>query len=201
MNENIQYILQKEAEAIQQIPASNQYEKAIALIYEQVHVKHGKVVTSGIGKAGQVAQNLASTLSSTGTPAVYLHPSEAQHGDLGLVHKEDVFILISNSGKTRELLELCILSHNLHGKQARIVISGNAESPLAKQGDVVLETGAPEEVCPMDLTPTTSITCMHVIGHVLTVLLINKTEFTKDGFLKRHHGGYLGSILKTMDLS
>ncbi len=201
MNEMIKDILAAEAKAIMNIPQENPYESASELIYQRVHEHSGKVITSGIGKAGQVAQNLASTLSSTGTPSVFLHPSEAQHGELGIVHKHDVGIYISNSGKTRELLELVELTHQLHGEVPFIVLTGNKESPLTKKAHCVLHTGGPKEVCPMELTPTTSITTMQVIGHVLVILLIQKTGFTEEGFLKRHHGGYLGSVLKSIHLS
>ena len=194
MNQNIEQIIQAEAQAILNIPDDNDYEGAIELIFQQVHNLHGKVVTSGLGKAGQVAQNLASTLSSTGTPAVFLHPSEAQHGDLGILHHHDALILISNSGKTRELIELTTLAEHLHGDNPIVVITGNLESPLAKTAEVALFTGAPEEICPLALTPTTSITTMMVISHILTVSMINKIGFTRNEYFKRHHGGYLGSL-------
>ncbi len=197
MQETIQRVIKAEAAAILSIPETNDFSRAIEVIFNQVHQRRAKVITSGIGKAGQVAHNLASTLSSTGTPAVFMHPSEAQHGDLGLVHPEDCYILISNSGRTRELLELIALTRNLHGQSLPLlVITGSAQSPLAQAADVLLHTGGPKEVCPLELTPTTSITAMQVIGHILTVLLIEKTGFTREGFLKRHHGGYLGSKLK-----
>lgn len=201
MNEMVKQILMAEAKAVQEIPLDNPYDKAISLIFNKVHTGRGKVITSGIGKAGQVAQNLASTLSSTGTPSVFLHPSEAQHGELGIVHEHDVGIYISNSGKTRELLELVELTRQLHGALPFIVITGNRESPLTAHAHCILHTGGPEEVCPLTLTPTTSITTMHVIGHILVILMIEKIGFTKEGFLKRHHGGYLGSILKGITIS
>ena len=99
--EKIEEILQKEAQAILDIPVTDQFEKAVELIVEQVHRKGGKLVTSGMGKAGQIAMNIATTFCSTGTPAVFLHPSEAQHGDLGILQKNDLMLVISNSGKTR----------------------------------------------------------------------------------------------------
>ena len=103
-------ILEREAEAVRHIPVSEHYEQAIDLIVEHVHDRGGKLITSGMGKAGQIAMNIATTFSSTGTPACFLHPSEAQHGDLGIVREHDVFLLISNSGKTRERLELVELA-------------------------------------------------------------------------------------------
>lgn len=200
MNQTIQTILEAEAKAILHIPQTNDFDKVVNILFRYVHQEHGKVITTGLGKAGQVALNLASTLSATGTPAVFLHPTEAQHGDLGMLHHHDPIILISNSGKTRELLELITLTRNLHGENPIIVITGNQESPLALAADVVLFTGGPEEICPLNLTPTTSITAMLVIGHILTIMLIEKTGFTREGFFKRHHGGYLGSILKNDNL-
>ena len=103
--EKIEEILRKEAQAILDIPVTDQFEKAVELIVEQVHRRGGKLVTSGMGKAGQIAMNIATTFCSTGTPAVFLHPSEAQHGDLGILQKNDLMLVISNSGKTREILE------------------------------------------------------------------------------------------------
>ena len=108
--EDIQSILQREANAILNIPISDAFEKAISLIVEQVHRKKGKLVTSGMGKAGQIAMNIATTFCSTGIPSVFLHPSEAQHGDLGVLQENDLMLVISNSGKTREILELLVLS-------------------------------------------------------------------------------------------
>jgi arabinose-5-phosphate isomerase len=103
-------ILAAESKAIEAIPVTNQYEKAIDLIIERVHKMSGKLIASGMGKAGQIAMNIATTFCSTGTPAVFLHPSEAQHGDLGIMQPNDVMLLLSNSGKTREILELTALA-------------------------------------------------------------------------------------------
>lgn len=129
--EKIEEILQKEAQAILDIPVTDQFEKAVELIVEQVHRKGGKLVTSGMGKAGQIAMNIATTFCSTGTPAVFLHPSEAQHGDLGILQKNDLMLVISNSGKTREILELLQLASNLMPELKFIVITGNNRSELA----------------------------------------------------------------------
>ncbi|MCB0835273.1 MAG: SIS domain-containing protein [Bacteroidetes bacterium] len=194
MHPEIRRIIEAESQAILNIPPDNDFEGAVKLIYRQVHQQQGKVITSGLGKAGQVARNLASTLSATGTPGVFLHPSEAQHGDLGLLHPHDALLLISNSGKTRELLELVTLAENLHGDNPVIVITGDLDSPLAQNAEVSLFTGGPPEICPLDLTPTTSITTMMVICHIITISLIHMTGFTRQEFFKRHHGGYLGSL-------
>ncbi len=193
ITDNIISILEKEAEAVRNIPVSERYEDAVDLIIDHVHNKGGKLITSGMGKAGQIAMNIATTFSSTGTPASFLHPSEAQHGDLGIVRKNDIMLLISNSGKTRELLELVNLTRGLVPDMKFIVITGNPESPLANEATICLPTGAPAEVCPLGLTPTTSTTVMTVIGDILVVSTMKKINFSNKDYAKRHHGGYLGS--------
>ena len=192
MTEDIKKVIAREAQAIQDIPVGDDFVRAIELIHEQVHEKRGKLVVSGMGKAGQIAQNIATTFSSTGTPAVFLHPSDSQHGDLGILQSNDVLLLISNSGKTREILELVQLAENLHPGLPLVVISGNPESILAKSSDAFIYTGNPNEVCPLGLTPTTSTTTMTVIGDALVVSLMKKIGFTSHDYAKRHHGGYLG---------
>lgn len=194
MKETIHSILKREAEAILNIPITDAYDQAISMIVEQVHQKGGKLVVSGMGKAGQIGMNIATTFCSTGTPAVYLHPSEAQHGDLGVIQQHDVMLLISNSGKTREILELVSLTINLYPGVRFIVITGQADSPLAEEADVCLLTGNPAEVCPLGLTPTTSTTMMTVIGDLLVVNTMKMINFTNEQYAKRHHGGYLGMV-------
>jgi arabinose-5-phosphate isomerase len=185
-------LLKQESEAIQNIPVSDNYSKAVDLIYQKVHKEGGKVIASGMGKAGQIAENIATTLSSTGTPAVFLHPSEAQHGDLGIIRENDVLMVLSNSGKTREILELVELTHNLYASVPLIVITGNPDGELPKIAEVSLFTGNPKEVCALGLTPTTSTTAMTVIGDILVVLEMKKIGFSHADYAKRHHGGYLG---------
>ncbi len=192
MLEEIKQVLRQEAEAIQSIPVTDSYEKAIQIIEERVHNLKGKLVASGMGKAGQIALNIATTFSSTGTPAVFLHPSDAQHGDLGVIQPNDVLLLISNSGKTREILELVELAENLHKDLPLIVITSNKDSHLAQMADVCLETGNPKEVCILGLTPSTSTTVMTVIGDVLVVMMMKRIGFNNEQYAKRHHGGYLG---------
>ncbi len=192
MEEIIRKVIEQEAEAIKNIPVSSEFVQAVELIYHQVHKKRGKLVASGMGKAGQIAQNIATTFSSTGTPSVFLHPSDSQHGDLGVLQENDILLLISNSGKTREILELVDLAENLHPGLPLIVISGNPESLLAKSADAFIFTGNPDEVCPLGLTPTTSTTVMTVIGDALVISLMKKIEFSSGDYAKRHHGGYLG---------
>ncbi|MDE7396835.1 MAG: SIS domain-containing protein [Muribaculum sp.] len=196
MQERMREILRAESAAISAIPVSDAYDKAVDLIIRHVHERRGKLVTSGMGKAGQIALNIATTFSSTGTPAVNLHPSEAQHGDLGVLQPDDVMLLISNSGKTREIIDLVHLTHNLYAGVPLIVITGNPDSPLADIADVVLSTGGAPEVCPFGLTPTTSTTAMTVIGDVLVINVMEKTGFTRAQYALRHHGGYLGSAAR-----
>lgn len=192
VQESMRSILRSESEAILQIPVSVAYDRAVELIVEHVHRRGGKLVTSGMGKAGQIAMNIATTFSSTGTPAVNLHPSEAQHGDLGVLQPNDVMLLVSNSGKTYEIVALVELAHNLYPAMPLIVITGNPDSPLARIADVTLATGGAPEVCPLGLTPTTSTTMMTVIGDVLVVNVMRLTGFSREQYALRHHGGYLG---------
>lgn len=193
IHEAISSILQQEADAVRNIPVSAGYDEAVTLIVKHVHELGGKLITCGMGKAGQIAMNIATTFSSTGTPASFLHPSEAQHGDLGIVREHDIMLLISNSGKTRELLELVELTRGLVSDMKFIVITSNPDSALADKATVCLLTGAPAEVCPLGLTPTTSTTVMTVIGDILVVGTMKRINFNNSDYAKRHHGGYLGS--------
>lgn len=192
MIQEVKLLLQTEAEAIQNIPVTDDYEKAVELIYTSVHENKGKVVTTGMGKAGITAHNIATTFSSTGTPGVFLHAGDAQHGDMGIIQPGDVLLLISNSGKTRELVELVELSRRMYPGLPIILITGNKNSTLAEISDIVIFNGGPEEICPIKMTPTTSSTMMTVICDVLVVLMIKKINFTIEEYAQRHHGGYLG---------
>jgi len=192
MKSRIAEILHQEAQAIKNIPVSDGFEKALSLIYEKVHQQGGKLITSGMGKAGQIALNMATTFSSTGTPSVFLHPSEAQHGDLGIVQPNDLMLLISNSGKTREILELYQLSINLNPRLKYIGISSQKEGSFKDLCDAYIWTGNPTEVCKLGLCPTTSTTVMTAIGDALVVEMMHQINFTNEEYSKRHHGGYLG---------
>ena len=139
IKESMLQILEAESKAVREIPITDEYEKAIRLIVEQVHDKGGKLVTSGMGKCGQIAMNIATTFCSTGIPSVCLHPSEAQHGDLGILQPNDVMLLLSNSGKTNEILDLVALARNLYPQLKFIVITGNENSELAKLADSSVE--------------------------------------------------------------
>ena len=198
INEAISSILQQEAEAVRNIPITDGYEEAVTLIVKHVHELGGNLITSGMGKAGQIAMNIATTFCSTGIPSVFLHPSEAQHGDLGILQRNDLLLLISNSGKTREIVELTQLAHNLDPELKFIVITGNPDSPLAHESDVCLSTGKPAEVCTLGMTPTTSTTAMTVIGDILVVQTMKETGFTIAEYSKRHHGGYLGEKSRSL---
>ncbi len=192
MQARIKQIFEQEANAIANIPVNGTYQEAIDLIFNAVHNNNGKLIASGMGKAGQIAINITTTFSSTGTPAVFLHPSDAQHGDLGIIQEDDILLLVSNSGKTREILELFHLSKNLRPGIKVIALVGHLNGPLVDLADVSISTGNPKEVCPLNLTPTTSTTAMTVIKNALVVLMMEKINFTVEDYSKRHHGGYLG---------
>lgn len=193
LTDHIKELIAKEIEAIQNIPVDGVIQKAVDLIHQQVHQKGGKVVVSGMGKAGQIGVNIATTLSSTGTPSIFVHPSEAQHGDLGMIQKNDVMFMISNSGKTREIVELEYLVKNLYPGMKVIGLTGHPDGPLSEFSDVLLYTGNPQEICPLGLTPTTSTTVMTVVGDLLVTLMMEKIGFSKEEYAKRHHSGYLGA--------
>ncbi|MEK9619363.1 MAG: SIS domain-containing protein [Flavobacteriales bacterium] len=196
MKESIKKYIELEVQAIKNIPVDGVIDNVLDIIFERVHRMNGKVIVSGMGKAGQIGMNISTTLSSTGTPSVFIHPSEAQHGDLGIIQKNDVLLLISNSGKTREILEFKKLSDNLYNGLPLICLTGNNNSPLSKMSDECLFTGNPKEIGPFGLTPTTSTTVMTVVGDLLVVGMMEKIKFTKEEYAKRHHSGYLGKKAK-----
>lgn len=180
-------ILLAEAEAIQSIPIDGQVETAVRAIL----VSPGKVLTTGIGKAGHIAKKAASTFSTTGTPSVFLHPGDAPHGDVGIVTKGDILVAFSNSGKTREVLETIHFCQHL-GVSSVISITSSLDSPVAHQSDIVLNLGKITEPCPLGLTPTASATAMMALADALALLVMEERGFTKEDFAARHHGGYLG---------
>lgn len=193
----LQKILETESRAVAAVPLTAEYSAALDLIEHHVCGLGGKVVASGMGKAGQIASNIASTFASTGIPAVNINPAEAQHGDLGVLQPNDVMLLISNSGRTDEILRLYEIARMLYPKMRAIVITAEAQSPLAQMPDTInIFTGNPAEVCPLGLTPTTSITAMTVIGHLLIVGMMLRTEFTREQYAVRHQGGSLGEKLR-----
>jgi len=179
--------------AVKNIPLSEEnFNRIIHSILHSVHFKGAKVVCSGVGKAGQVAHNIATTLSSTGTPSVFLHPAESLHGDLGLVQRNDVLLLVSNSGETFEVLELLRLAKLKFSDICCFAILGRPDSSLGNQVQAYLETGNPPEICPLGLTPTSSTTCMMVLGDLLVTEVMERINFTKEMYASCHHSGYLG---------
>ena len=156
----------------------------------------GRVVVSGIGKSGHVARKIAATLASTGTPAFFLHPAEASHGDLGMVTRDDVLIALSNSGATEELMRIVPLVKRQGA--GLIAITGNADSPLARLADVHLDAGVEREACPMNLAPTASTTAALALGDALAVALLDARGFGPQDFARSHPGGALGRQLLTL---
>lgn len=154
----------------------------------------GRIVVTGMGKSGHIGNKIAASLASTGTPAFFVHPAEASHGDLGMITEDDVIIAISNSGESRELADIINYAKRFGIKI--IAITKNAESTLGKASNIVLELPKYEEACPLGLAPTSSTTATLVLGDILTVGLIERKGFSKEDFNLRHPGGKLGSILK-----
>ena len=157
----------------------------------------GRIIITGMGKSGHIGKKIAASLASTGTPSFFVHPAEASHGDLGMITEDDVVIAISNSGESRELID--ILTYCKRFGIKLIAITKNALSSLGKAGDVVLELPNNGEACPLGLAPTNSTTATLVLGDILTVALIERKGFSKSDFNDRHPGGKLGSILKRVN--
>jgi len=191
-------VLKIEAEAI--LDLSEKIDEDLSRAVEFLCHCKGKVVLMGMGKSGLVARKIASTFSSTGTPAFFLHPAEGANGDFGVLAKEDVVIAISNSGETRELLEVLPLIKR-YGNRL-ISLTGNANSSLAKAGDVCLNIHVKEEACPLGLAPTASTTATLALGDALAIALMVKKGFDEKGFALLHPGGTLGRrlLLKVEDL-
>lgn len=155
----------------------------------------GRVVVSGIGKSGHVAHKIAATLASTGTPAFFVHPAEASHGDLGMITAEDVMIALSNSGESAELVTIVPLAKRRGAKL--IAITGNAGSTLAREADVHLDAAVAEEACPLGLAPTASTTAALALGDALAVAALEARGFSSEDFARSHPGGTLGRKLLT----
>jgi arabinose-5-phosphate isomerase len=154
---------------------------------------HGRVVVTGMGKSGHVAGKIAATLASTGTPAFFLHPAEAGHGDLGMITRADVLLALSNSGETPELVLL--LPHLKRLAVPLIVMSGRSDSTLSRAASVVLDVAVPEEACPLNLAPTASTTATLAMGDALAVAVLEARGFTRADFARSHPGGALGRKL------
>jgi arabinose-5-phosphate isomerase len=191
-------VLRIEAEAIEAL--AERINENFTAAVDVLDRCEGKVIVIGIGKSGIVSQKLASTFACTGTPAFFLHPAEGIHGDIGMISKGDVVLVVSNSGETQEILQLLPLIKRWG--TPLIVMTGNLNSVLAKSGDVVLDTGVKEEACPLGLVPTASTTATLALGDALALALLEKRGFKEDDFALLHPGGTLGRklLLKVEDL-
>ena len=160
----------------------------------------GRVVVMGMGKSGHVANKIAATLASTGTPAFYVHPGEASHGDMGMITGEDVVLILSNSGETAELISILPLIKRLGVKL--VALTGHADSTLAKAADVNLDVSVTQEACPLNLAPTASTTAALAMGDALAVSLLSTRGFTEEDFARSHPGGSLGRrlLLRVQDI-
>jgi arabinose-5-phosphate isomerase len=153
----------------------------------------GKIIVMGLGKSGHIADKIAATFASTGTPAFFIHPSEAIHGDLGMIDKEDVVLILSNSGETEEIVSLIPIIKKMG--ITIIALTGNKKSKLSNEANIHLNVEVKEEACPMNLAPTASTTAALAMGDAIAVALLEKKGFTKEDFAKSHPGGSLGKKL------
>jgi arabinose-5-phosphate isomerase len=181
-------VLEAEARAIEDLVArlDGAFEQAVELIF----ASGGRVITSGLGKSGIICQKIAATLSSTGTPAMFMHPVEAIHGDLGMLVAGDVMIVASNSGETEELMRLVPIVKRLGAPLVGVL--GSMRSPLARECDVALDVSVREEACPLGLAPTASTTAALAMGDALAMALVERRGFSAEQFAERHPGGMLG---------
>ena len=191
-------VLEHEAQAVKALidRIGLEFEEAVALILKCT----GKVVVTGVGKSGIIGRKIASTLSSTGTPAFFLHPADALHGDLGMLDRRDIVLAISKSGETEELLSILPVIKRQGNKL--IVMTCNPNSSLARAADVVLDVGVKEEACPLGLAPTSSTTATLALGDALAVALLQSRGFKAEDFAKIHPKGALGKklLLRVRDL-
>ena len=183
----MQAVLKAEAEAINAIEINDDFVNAVTVMQNC----SGKILTTGIGKAGHIAKKFAATLCSTATPADFIHPAEAAHGDLGLVGPNDVMIAFSTSGKSREVLEILEMSRHL-GVAQIIGVTSHLDSELRQHSDLILNMGTITEPCPLGLTPSASMAVMLAISDALTLALMEQKDVTREDYGLRHHGGYLG---------
>jgi arabinose-5-phosphate isomerase len=187
ITDRAQQIIKIEIEALESLIVGDAFEGALLSL---MNIK-GKIITTGIGKAGYIARKAASTFCTTGSPSVFLHPGDASHGDVGILGAEDAILAFSNSGKNREVLETVSFGKKL-GASIIISITSSNESPLAELSNHVLCLGKLEEACPLGFTPTSSTTGMLAIADALAITLMEEKGFDKAAFSLRHHGGYLG---------
>ena len=187
ITDRMRAVLNAEADAIRAVEVGEAFERSV----EVMLASPGKIITTGIGKAGYIAAKFAATLCSTATPAVFVHPAEAAHGDLGLVDSNDVLIAFSTSGKSREVLEILELARHL-GVATIIGVTSHPDSELRKLSDFVLDMGEIEEACPLGLTPSASMAVMLAISDAIALSLMEQKGVTREQWGLRHHGGYLG---------
>lgn len=191
IKQRMQAVLRAEAEAINAIDVSRDF---IAAVEVMVECK-GKILTTGIGKAGHIAKKFAATLCSTASPADFIHPAEAAHGDLGLVGPNDVMIAFSTSGKSREVIEILEMSRHL-GVTTIIGVTSHPDSELRDYSDLVLDMGTIAEPCPLGLTPSASMAVMLAISDAIALALMEQKGVTREEWGLRHHGGYLGKAAR-----
>ncbi|MEA3489736.1 MAG: KpsF/GutQ family sugar-phosphate isomerase [Candidatus Omnitrophota bacterium] len=191
-------VLMNESKAIAKLVnrIGRDFEKSVDILAKS----KGRVIVTGMGKPGFIAQKVSSTMSSTGTPSLYLHPAEALHGDLGRVTREDIIIAFSNSGETEEVVKLIPIIRKIGAKL--ISVTGNGKSTLAVNSDLVIDSSVDREACPMGLAPTTSTTAMLAIGDALAIALLEKKKIQPKDFALYHPGGSLGKrlLLKVEDI-
>ena len=185
--------LKIESDSIKSI--SNQLDKSFEVLCDKVIRCDGKIVIMGVGKSGHIAQKISATLSSTGTPSIFIHPTEAAHGDMGLIIKKDIVFLISNSGETDEIVNI-LSSLKRHAKEIVSLTSDN-KSTIAKFADVKIQLKSKKEACPLDLAPTSSTTNVLAFGDALAIALFEAKGFTKKDFASSHPAGKLGKKLIT----
>jgi len=175
-------------------------DQAFVRAVDLLHGCRGRVIVAGMGKSGLIGRKIAATLASTGTPAYFLHPAEAVHGDLGLVATGDVILALSNSGETSELLAL--LEHLKRLTTPIVLLTGSPQSTLARQCDVVLDVSVAEEACPMNLAPTTSTTAVLAVGDALAMVLLDRKGLTPEDYAALHPKGALGwrALFRVADL-
>lgn len=196
--ETARRVITLEAHAVEHLlkEISEEFIRAINMVYNC----RGRVIVTGLGKSGAIGRKIAATLASTGTASYFLHASDGVHGDLGVVHKDDVIICLSKSGNSEELYNLLPVFQRIG--VSVIAITATPDSVLAKHSDVVLTIGVREEACPHDLAPTTSTTAMLALGDALAIALLEKRRFTREDFAFLHPGGMLGKrlLLRVDDL-
>ena len=177
-----------------------QLDNSFTTLCEKVASSKGKFVIMGVGKSGHIAQKISATLSSTGTPSIFIHPTEAAHGDMGLINKKDIVLLISNSGETDEIINI-LTSLKRHSKEIASLTSDNS-STIAISADIKIQIKSKKEACPLDLAPTSSTTNALAFGDALAIALLEAKGFTKNDFASSHPAGKLGKklITKVSDL-